>query len=123
MAEPARFPLPTPEIHVWVAYLTARCNFACDRLRLCKRLDRRQALVNVLRRQRCNRFGRNGISGERRRGFRWHHHVLRAQKFDINRRHRLRFIRHCFGSHRRSCGLYFGWRRCNFHDGLDRWRW
>ncbi|MBL8753804.1 MAG: radical SAM protein [Planctomycetes bacterium] len=30
MAEPARFPLPTPEIHVWVAYLTARCNFACD---------------------------------------------------------------------------------------------
>jgi MoaA/NifB/PqqE/SkfB family radical SAM enzyme len=25
-----RFPLPTPEIHVWVAYLTARCNFACD---------------------------------------------------------------------------------------------
>lgn len=24
------FPLPTPEIHVWVAYLTARCNFACD---------------------------------------------------------------------------------------------
>ncbi len=26
----ARFPLPTPEIHVWVAYLTARCNFACD---------------------------------------------------------------------------------------------
>jgi MoaA/NifB/PqqE/SkfB family radical SAM enzyme len=30
MSEPARFPLPTPEIHVWVAYLTARCNFACD---------------------------------------------------------------------------------------------
>ncbi len=30
MAAPARFPLPTPEIHVWVAYLTARCNFACD---------------------------------------------------------------------------------------------
>lgn len=30
MAEPAPFPLPTPEIHVWVAYLTARCNFACD---------------------------------------------------------------------------------------------
>lgn len=30
MAQPARFPLPTPEIHVWVAYLTARCNFACD---------------------------------------------------------------------------------------------
>ncbi len=30
MVEPARFPLPTPEIHVWVAYLTARCNFACD---------------------------------------------------------------------------------------------
>lgn len=30
MALPARFPLPTPEIHVWVAYLTARCNFACD---------------------------------------------------------------------------------------------
>ncbi|MCA8950869.1 MAG: radical SAM protein [Planctomycetes bacterium] len=29
MTEP-RFPLPTPEIHVWVAYLTARCNFACD---------------------------------------------------------------------------------------------
>lgn len=27
---PAAFPLPTPEIHVWVAYLTARCNFACD---------------------------------------------------------------------------------------------
>lgn len=26
----ATFPLPTPEIHVWVAYLTARCNFACD---------------------------------------------------------------------------------------------
>ncbi|GAB4151135.1 MAG: hypothetical protein Fur0037_19870 [Planctomycetota bacterium] len=25
-----RFPLPTAEIHVWVAYLTARCNFACD---------------------------------------------------------------------------------------------
>lgn len=25
-----KFPLPTPEIHVWVAYLTARCNFACD---------------------------------------------------------------------------------------------
>lgn len=24
------FPLPTAEIHVWVAYLTARCNFACD---------------------------------------------------------------------------------------------
>ncbi|MCR9246956.1 MAG: radical SAM protein [bacterium] len=24
------FPIPTPEIHVWVAYLTARCNFACD---------------------------------------------------------------------------------------------
>lgn len=30
MAENAPFPLPTPEIHVWVAYLTARCNFACD---------------------------------------------------------------------------------------------
>jgi len=30
MADPAPFPLPTPEIHVWVAYLTARCNFACD---------------------------------------------------------------------------------------------
>ena len=30
MADPATFPLPTPEIHVWVAYLTARCNFACD---------------------------------------------------------------------------------------------
>lgn len=30
MVQPARFPLPTPEIHVWVAYLTARCNFACD---------------------------------------------------------------------------------------------
>ena len=30
MAQPTRFPLPTPEIHVWVAYLTARCNFACD---------------------------------------------------------------------------------------------
>lgn len=30
MAEPAPFPLPTPEIHVWVAYLTARCNYACD---------------------------------------------------------------------------------------------
>jgi MoaA/NifB/PqqE/SkfB family radical SAM enzyme len=30
MAHPARFPLPTKEIHVWVAYLTARCNFACD---------------------------------------------------------------------------------------------
>src|SRR5262249_16123360 len=29
MSEGARFPLPTPEIHVWVAYLTARCNFAC----------------------------------------------------------------------------------------------
>ena len=27
----AAFPLPTPEIHVWVAYLTARCNFACSR--------------------------------------------------------------------------------------------
>jgi MoaA/NifB/PqqE/SkfB family radical SAM enzyme len=27
---PRPFPLPTPEIHVWVAYLTARCNFACD---------------------------------------------------------------------------------------------
>lgn len=26
----AQFPLPTPEINVWVAYLTARCNFACD---------------------------------------------------------------------------------------------
>jgi MoaA/NifB/PqqE/SkfB family radical SAM enzyme len=25
-----RFPLPTSEIHVWVCYLTARCNFACD---------------------------------------------------------------------------------------------
>jgi MoaA/NifB/PqqE/SkfB family radical SAM enzyme len=30
MADTPRFPLPTPEIHVWVAYLTARCNFACD---------------------------------------------------------------------------------------------
>lgn len=30
MNAPAPFPLPTPEIHVWVAYLTARCNFACD---------------------------------------------------------------------------------------------
>ena len=30
MADPHPFPLPTPEIHVWVAYLTARCNFACD---------------------------------------------------------------------------------------------
>lgn len=30
MAQAAQFPLPTPEIHVWVAYLTARCNFACD---------------------------------------------------------------------------------------------
>ena len=30
MAEVAPFPLPTPEIHVWVAYLTARCNYACD---------------------------------------------------------------------------------------------
>lgn len=30
MAAPTPFPLPTPEIHVWVAYLTARCNFACD---------------------------------------------------------------------------------------------
>lgn len=30
MAAPNPFPLPTPEIHVWVAYLTARCNFACD---------------------------------------------------------------------------------------------
>lgn len=30
MAQSAQFPLPTPEIHVWVAYLTARCNFACD---------------------------------------------------------------------------------------------
>jgi MoaA/NifB/PqqE/SkfB family radical SAM enzyme len=30
MADPAPFPLPTPEIHVWVAYLTARCNYACD---------------------------------------------------------------------------------------------
>ncbi len=29
-AATARFPLPTPEIHVWVAYLTARCNVACD---------------------------------------------------------------------------------------------
>ncbi|HLQ36547.1 MAG TPA: radical SAM protein [Planctomycetota bacterium] len=28
--ENGSFPLPTPEIHVWVAYLTARCNFACD---------------------------------------------------------------------------------------------
>lgn len=25
-----RFPLPTTGDHVWVAYLTARCNFACD---------------------------------------------------------------------------------------------
>lgn len=30
MVQAAPFPLPTPEIHVWVAYLTARCNFACD---------------------------------------------------------------------------------------------
>ncbi|MBK8101341.1 MAG: radical SAM protein [Planctomycetes bacterium] len=30
MAEVAPFPLPVPEIHVWVAYLTARCNYACD---------------------------------------------------------------------------------------------
>lgn len=30
MADTPPFPLPTPEIHVWVAYLTARCNFACD---------------------------------------------------------------------------------------------
>ncbi len=30
MSAPTPFPLPTPEIHVWVAYLTARCNFACD---------------------------------------------------------------------------------------------
>lgn len=30
MPTAARFPLPTAEIHVWVAYLTARCNFACD---------------------------------------------------------------------------------------------
>ena len=30
MAQAAQFPLPTAEIHVWVAYLTARCNFACD---------------------------------------------------------------------------------------------
>ena len=30
MVESPAFPLPTPEIHVWVAYLTARCNFACD---------------------------------------------------------------------------------------------
>lgn len=30
MVKPDQFPLPTPEIHVWVAYLTARCNFACD---------------------------------------------------------------------------------------------
>lgn len=30
MVTAAKFPLPTPEIHVWVAYLTARCNFACD---------------------------------------------------------------------------------------------
>lgn len=30
MPSERRFPLPTPEIHVWVAYLTARCNFACD---------------------------------------------------------------------------------------------
>jgi len=30
MVDAAPFPLPTPEIHVWVAYLTARCNFACD---------------------------------------------------------------------------------------------
>lgn len=30
MSAPTTFPLPTPEIHVWVAYLTARCNFACD---------------------------------------------------------------------------------------------
>jgi MoaA/NifB/PqqE/SkfB family radical SAM enzyme len=28
MANP--FPLPTSEIHNWVCYLTARCNFACD---------------------------------------------------------------------------------------------
>ncbi len=27
---PARFVLPTSEIHVWVCHLTARCNFACD---------------------------------------------------------------------------------------------
>ena len=26
----ARFQLPTSEIHNWVCYLTARCNFACD---------------------------------------------------------------------------------------------
>jgi hypothetical protein len=30
MVEAPTFPLPTPAIHVWVAYLTARCNFACD---------------------------------------------------------------------------------------------
>lgn len=30
MAQAAQFPLPTAAIHVWVAYLTARCNFACD---------------------------------------------------------------------------------------------
>ena len=29
MVQP-RFPLPTTEIHNWVCYLTARCNFACD---------------------------------------------------------------------------------------------
>ncbi len=27
---PNPFPLPTSEIHNWVCYLTARCNFACD---------------------------------------------------------------------------------------------
>lgn len=30
MAQAAQFPLPTEEAHVWVAYLTARCNFSCD---------------------------------------------------------------------------------------------
>lgn len=30
MTAETAFPLPTPEIHVWVCYLTARCNFACD---------------------------------------------------------------------------------------------
>ena len=24
------FPIPTAEIHVWVLYLTARCNFNCS---------------------------------------------------------------------------------------------
>ncbi|MGE3353443.1 MAG: radical SAM protein [Planctomycetota bacterium] len=30
MSPSSSFPLPTPHPHQWVAYLTARCNYACD---------------------------------------------------------------------------------------------